>query len=505
MRRSLSFLLQFLKLVIGATALYAVTRVFQAWKERFKLRHVPSVGPSAPLLSYYGALQFFKRAPDVLHNGYQKYRGHVFKIPLMTGWVVAVSGRDRVEELRKASDDVVSFQEAVNEMVQIKYTLGEELATDPYHVDTVRAPLTRNIATRFDEVQDEIEVAFAEHIPATEQWSSVKVLEAAMDITCRTSNRLFVGLPLCRDKDWIKLNIDFAVDLIKSGQTLSLFPAVLRPYAARFFATVKDSIEQALVHLGADLENRIDNDAKYGPKWEGRPNDLISWLMDSGEEHHKNPRNLVVRLFAINSAAIHTTSMTFTQVLFDLAKHPEYIPILREEVEAIVKEEGITKASLLRMVKVDSFVKESQRVGGILALTLQRILLEDFTFSDGLTLPKGTYVAVPNIEMQMDEEHYQDPNAFDGLRYVKMAGEGDTFNKHSIVALSTDFMIFGHGRHACPGRFFAANEIKAFLVHILMNYDIMLDPDSPSFKNFWFNASAVPDPNAMLKVRKRRT
>jgi len=50
-----------------------------------------------------------------------------------------------------------------------------------------------------------------------------------------------------------------------------------------------------------------------------------------------------------------------------LAQRPEYISELREEVEAIAGEEGIDKMSLLKMVKLDSFIKESQRVGGILA------------------------------------------------------------------------------------------------------------------------------------------
>ena len=58
---------------------------------------------------------------------------------------------------------------------------------------------------------------------------------------------------------------------------------------------------------------------------------------------------------------------TFTQVLFDLAQRPEYIPELREEIETIAKTEGFTKTSMLKLVKVDSFIKESQRLGGISA------------------------------------------------------------------------------------------------------------------------------------------
>lgn len=33
-------------------------------------------------------------------------------------------------------------------------------------------------------------------------------------------------------------------------------------------------------------------------------------------------------------------------------------------------------------------------------------------------------------------------------------------------------MPFGYGKHACPGRFFAANEIKVIVINLLRKYDI---------------------------------
>ena len=43
---------------------------------------------------------------------------------------------------------------------------------------------------------------------------------------------------------------------------------------------------------------------------------------------------------------------------------PEYIEPLREEVESIVKEQGWTKASIFNMRKLDSFLREAQRLHG---------------------------------------------------------------------------------------------------------------------------------------------
>jgi hypothetical protein len=50
--------------------------------------------------------------------------------------------------------------------------------------------------------------------------------------------------------------------------------------------------------------------------------------------------------------------------LYRLLSNPEYIEPLRQEVEAVVAEEGWTKASIDKMHKIDSFLRETQRMEG---------------------------------------------------------------------------------------------------------------------------------------------
>lgn len=145
-------------------------------------------------------------------------------------WIVVVTGRNHLDEFRKAPDDVLSFQEAIDDVcsrpsgiaslsltvdvsqaIQTKYTLGSVL-DDPYHIMTVKSSLTRNIASGFDVIIDEITESFKTYIPITErmkfpvrladahnksEWTTVPAHETLMHIICRTSNRYFVGLPLC--------------------------------------------------------------------------------------------------------------------------------------------------------------------------------------------------------------------------------------------------------------------------------------------------------------------
>jgi hypothetical protein len=54
-----------------------------------------------------------------------------------------------------------------------------------------------------------------------------------------------------------------------------------------------------------------------------------------------------------------------TQVLYRLIAKPEYVEPLRQEVETVIREEGWTKAAIDKMHKIDSFLRETQRVDGI--------------------------------------------------------------------------------------------------------------------------------------------
>ena len=52
----------------------------------------------------------------------------------------------------------------------------------------------------------------------------------------------------------------------------------------------------------------------------------------------------------------------FTIILYRLLSHPEYVEPLRHEVETTVAEEGWTKAAMDKMHKIDSFLRETQRL-----------------------------------------------------------------------------------------------------------------------------------------------
>ena len=54
-----------------------------------------------------------------------------------------------------------------------------------------------------------------------------------------------------------------------------------------------------------------------------------------------------------------------------------------------------------------------------------------------------------------------------------------------------------------PGRFFAANELRAMLAYIVMNYDLRMVNGASRPENFFFAVSMVPPQSTRILVRKR--
>jgi cytochrome P450 len=78
-----------------------------------------------------------------------------------------------------------------------------------------------------------------------------------------------------------------------------------------------------------------------------------------------------------------------------------------------------------------------------------RLVLRPFTFSNGVTIPVGTLIAIPGSAAHRDEANYPYPNTFDGFRFAKLReSKGDTTtSRYQTVSTSSEHLAFGLGRH----------------------------------------------------------
>ncbi|KAF5672648.1 putative cytochrome P450 monooxygenase (lovA) [Fusarium circinatum] len=147
------------------------------------------------------------------------------------------------------------------------------------------------------------------------------------------------------------------------------------------------------------------------------------------------------------------------------------------------------------MKLLDSAIKESQRMKPGSIVTMRRYVTEDITLSSGLTLKKGTRLNVDNRRLD-DPKIYENPEVYNPYRFYDMRSEAGKDHGAQLVSTGSNHMGFGHGRHSCPGRFFAANEIKVALCHILVKYDWKLCPDTetkPDTRRMIAKSSPVTD------------
>ncbi|KAM6503706.1 Cytochrome P450 [Amanita muscaria] len=434
-----------------------------------------------------------------------QYRGSLFKIPTVTSWVVVVTSASQIDELRRADDDILSPLEAARDALHANMTIGPEPFDDPFNIDAIKGPLTRNIGAKFADVQDEIAAAFEEYIPIKgDEWFKFTAYTTIMDIVCRASNRMLVGLPLCRDPDWMDLNKRFTLDMVKASIVLTVIPATLRPAVAPFLRDVSKGIERGTKHIEPLIKERLENEAQHGKDWPGRPNDIISWLFDVTRERPRSTLRMVKAILMTNFAAIHTTTMTLTTLMYELTKHQEYIRPLREEIETVIAAEGWSKSSVRKMCKLDSFIKECLRLSDMGLLLMNRKALKDFTFRNGMTIPAGSIVSVPYLPVHTDTDNFTDPQTFDGFRFEKLRSQEGEELKHQLVTTGVDYVLFGHGRHGCPGRFFVVNEVKVLLAHVLLKYDVKMADGKDAPKCWQFGTVTGPNMLAKIMFRKRQ-
>ncbi|TFY68008.1 hypothetical protein EVJ58_g1278 [Rhodofomes roseus] len=452
------------------------------------------------------------------------YRNGAFKHRDVDGWHVLVSGPKLVEEMCRAPENVLSLIEASKDAVQTEWTLGPSLDRVAYHIPIIRNQFTRALTPLFGDMHDEIVRAFDDNIPKAKDWIKVPMLPTMMEVVCRTSNRLFVGLPLCRDRDYVELNKRFTIDVFVGGQIIRLFPDVLKPTAVRLLTKVHSGIQRGTRHLQPLIEERLRMMKEHGKDWPDKPNDMLQWVMDEAEGEELQVDRLVIRIMTINITAINTSSMTFTNAMFYLAAHPEWLKPLRDEVEEVTKAEGWTKDSVNRFAKIDSFLRESQRYCAlgtselirpiahnahthrlIIAESLRRTAMQDYTFSDGTFIPKGTKVAIPMHAIHHDEDIYPHADVFDPWRWSEIRKDDTEATKFQMVSTGPEHVAFGHGRHGCPGRFFVASELKAMLAHLVLNYDIKMEKEGQVPPVRWFGTRLYVSRSAEVMFRKRQT
>lgn len=232
---------------------------------------------------------------------------------------------------------------------------------------TMRNVLTRNTPTVLESFTEEVSYAVNRHIGACKDWTPVVARAAACRIVSLMSGRAFVGLPLSRDEDWVESTVNYTANVSMAWMVLKMIPQPIRYFVAPFLPQVRSLKKQKRtteMKLAPLIAEKRDTSAKEKKKVEESVGgNVIEWFISQYRDI-PTVQELARDQLLVTFASIYNLSNALTYIIFDLAATaPEDVEAMRQEIFDVVGEDGtIDKNSLAKLKKLDSFVKESQRL-----------------------------------------------------------------------------------------------------------------------------------------------
>ncbi|KAF5670230.1 hypothetical protein FHETE_4602 [Fusarium heterosporum] len=499
------------------------------------------------------SIAYFTQHQKWIGEGYEKYgkKGLAFIAPApISRPPDIILPRSQIAWMMDQPDRVLSASHAHDKILYTEYNFpGNDLSVEPFPNRVIHKYLARHLSALVPQLENEVKGSVEDALETlmkeaaqkdannvdNEGYVKVNMWNLWLAIVPRITNRLLVGEPVCRDPVFIKSMVNFTDAVVRTSFLLAAFPQVLHPIVGRLLAIpnylqwrassrrVLPVIEKRL----QDMRRKEDGDPEM-KDW-SPPEDFLTWdirlAMSEGKTSELDPVLISKRILPINFAAIHTTVLTGQSWMLDFLSTPpsENVGgILRDEILAHKPNQGPwTKQGLASLVRLDSSLRESQRLSNFAANLVERQVIAPEGLRNpefGWTLPRGAMVTVNLQGTHHDEEIYKGALKYDPWRFSRVREEWDAKTPEEkmereeegkkarglgMVTTSDSHFAFGHGRHACPGRFFVAHELKLIIASLLLNYDMKALDERP--KPQWLGATIIPPLAACVEIRRKKS
>lgn len=287
-----------------------------------------------------------------------------------------------LKELSKVDENILSMQAAANERNSISYILSDCIHERPVHVGIILKYLTRRLLEVLPETIEHLDGIFSD-IPTTwSSWTKVDLQALTTKSISFFTNRVLVGRKLANDQEFLESVLELSTVVSDAGLLIDLSPRFLKSILARYLVPKRGAFHVYLSKLSAVFEERrkvmqehggsVDrqvrppfNDSRVGYVLYtdlSRQDDAIQWILEATPT--ETPvYDLCVYILYIQFSAIHTSSVSLVNALYDLAIHTEFRDPIKNEIEQVLQEHGgWTKQALRKMKMLDSSLRESQRL-----------------------------------------------------------------------------------------------------------------------------------------------
>ncbi|EQB52857.1 hypothetical protein CGLO_07461 [Colletotrichum gloeosporioides Cg-14] len=373
----------------------------------------------------------------------QKYPDEPFKVMTADGYVVFLPAR-HIQELCMHPRTEVSFGHMVLQYFS-SWATGFGVNNDTFLRGTKLGLLStgsRFIVPMIDETTAACSRIFdvrdrAYSNPNEKEWTSVNVSYAAGQLTAQIMARAFVGKSLSRDQYWVDGQVSYLAYVWAAARGIQKWPKWVQPLVYRFVKGYRDLRNEErrladLLRTEFDVARLGDGLSKAGKIRERTMIDDFLAVTDPGKQD-----DIVFHMtlqYQLIFTAIHPTSETLWQVLYDIALYPEYQEILRNELKEVDRTDE--RSWLSQVPKMDSFMKESQRLHAASLVTLTRKVLKPMTTSSGLHFPAGSQISYMTDAVNLDPKRWSDPEKFDGLRFYNMKMDVETESQQVTLSYS---------------------------------------------------------------------
>ncbi|KAK9775109.1 putative Cytochrome P450 monooxygenase [Seiridium cardinale] len=501
-------------LFVSAIAGLLVLNIFSAIKQHYSGVKAEAVGYRSLFEpGWLVRLRFVRGSTPIIRDGYRKFRETMFRVLRNDGDILIISNK-HLDQLRNMPDEHISAIKAHIKNLLGRFSTTTIMLESDLPTRVLQQKLTPSLASAIHLLQTELEYAAEVEIPVLpDQWVSIQMYDVLLRLVARISARVFVGPDLCRNKEWLHATIHYTENVFMTVMTLRMFPPIVHSVLALLMPSywrIHANLRSAKRLISPIVRERRAAAAEQELGTDANP-DLLQMMMDLATEQEGDPDKLAHRQLLLSLASIHTTTMATAHAIYDLCAHPEYLEPLQQEVNDVFAAEGsLGKASLNKLRRLDSFMKESQRLNPPSQLAFNRVVQMPLKLSDGTCLPVGTHFSMASDAIMHDSDQLPgggDPEVFDPFRYVRLREDPDhpeNLNRFQFAMTDNSSLHFGHGKFACPGRFFASNEIKLLLSYLLLRYDFKYPVGQTRPQNLSADENLYPDPSARVLIRKRQ-
>ena len=181
-------------------------------------------------------------------------------------------------------------------------------------------------------VRQEVDNAVREYMPPCEDWTEVCINSTLLEIVAKVSGFVFAGSEMSKSPEYIDACKNYTVHFMTAVSAIKAIRPWLKPFLAPRvpeLRRVRECKNQVIKILTPIVEERMRLKAT-DPNWQ-QPDDMLQSMIDRSNRKDRLAEIADCQLGLI-FAAIHTTTMTVTNILYSLAVTPEYLEPIRNEV-----------------------------------------------------------------------------------------------------------------------------------------------------------------------------